>query len=38
MGAELLELLLRVASGELTKAEVGRHEELFCIIRNSVCE
>lgn len=34
VGEELLQLVIRTASGELTKAELGKHDELFCITRN----
>jgi altronate dehydratase large subunit len=33
VGAELLEKILRVASGELTRAELLGHDELFCVTR-----
>lgn len=34
VGSELLDLIVRTASGEQTKAEVLRHDELFCITRS----
>ncbi|MEW8958388.1 MAG: UxaA family hydrolase [Moorella sp. (in: firmicutes)] len=34
VGAELLEKVIRVASGEPTRAELGYHDELFCITRD----
>lgn len=42
LGHELLDTIIRVASGELTKAEALGHEELFCISRymaeQCICE
>ena len=32
-GQELLQLLMKVANGQLTKAETLRHDELFCVTR-----
>ena len=34
-GRELFELVVRVASGEQTKAELLMHDELFCVTRVS---
>lgn len=34
VGAELLEMVIRVASGEPTRAELGHHDELFCVTRD----
>jgi len=33
VGAELLEKVLRIASGEPARAELLGHDELFCITR-----